>query len=229
MPVIQPLKRATERTLWFLEGEAWEGRGWWRRGVRGWRFHVELEAVMESRLPNVFPELGRRGYVDRTATVDLARGAPIWLYRVSRAGVAYLRKSAGLPRTHDIIEPLPAGEDPDAGSLYLPVRPWYALDLLRRHARHGIGPERFGQPGWMTPGEMRPRLRGVLGEDLPWLLARGLVERRQREAATGPKSPWLYRASALGLGLELVDSVLVGSEPPQFVQVRPAGPPGGAR
>lgn len=91
-----------------------------------------------------------------------------------------------MPRTPDFMNPLPESEDPDAGSLHLPVLYWHVLDLLRRQASHGIGPERFGQSGWMLPAEMRPRLREAVGVQLPWLLERGLVERRQREGATGP-------------------------------------------
>lgn len=229
MPAVQPLKRNAQRTLWFLEGEAWGGHGWWRRGVRGWRFRSEIEAATSSRLPEVLPGLWARGYVDRTTVVDPGRKTPIYLYRISTAGVTYLGEAAGTPRPQKVAEPFPEDDDPDAGSLYLPVHPWHALDLLRRHTAHWIGPERFGQAGWMTPAEMRPRLRGVLGENMPWLLSRGLVERRHGAGALGPRPPWFYRASAFGLQLELVDTVAVGSDPPQFVQVRPVGPTGPVR
>lgn len=212
-------------TLWFLESEAWGGRGWWRRGVRGWRFYSEIETATGARIPEVLPGLWVRGYVDRTAVVDTGRRTPLYLYRISTAGVAYLGEVAGTPRPQHVGEPLPESEDPDAGSLYLPVHSWHVLDLLRRHAVHGIGPERFGQTGWMTPAEMRPRLKGVMGDNLPWLLSRGLVERRQIAApATPHRPPWFYRASELALRLELVDTVPVGSAPAQFVQVRPVGP-----
>lgn len=222
---VAQLKPGPMRTLWFLEAEAWAGRGWWRRGVKGWRFYSEIEAATSARLPEVLPGLWERGYVDRAPVVDPGRRTPVYLYRISTAGVGYLGQVSGTPRPEKVGEPLPDAEDPDAGSLYLPLNPWNALDLLRRHAVHGIGPERFGQAGWMTPAEMRPRLRGVLGDDMPWLLSRGLVERRAIPApATPTRPPWFYRASALALQLVLVDSAPVGTGPAQFVQVRPAGP-----
>jgi len=150
-----------------------------------------------------------------------AGAPPVHLYRISQGGVDCFASGGGAPGSREILQPAPERDDPGAVFIYIPRRPWLALDLLRRHASHRLGPVRWREYGWLTPAEMRPRLSCVLGEDMPWLLGRGLVERRVDSGAAAPIRPaWFYRASALAMGLELVDAAAVGSGPAMFVQLR---------
>lgn len=216
-----PLQPNALRVLQCLEGEARGDRGWWRRGVRGWRLAPEIETLVGRRISGVLPGLWTRGCVDRIDVVDPGRRTPVHLYRVSQAGVHCLASGGGAPGSPEIPQPAPEREDPGAVFIYIPRRPWLALDLLRRHASFRLGPVRWREYGWLTPAEMRPRLSCVLGEDMPWLLGRGLVERRVDSGAAAPVRPaWFYRASALAMGLELVDAAAVGSGPALFVQLR---------
>jgi hypothetical protein len=184
----------------------------------------EVETLVGRRISGVLPALWARGYADRIDVVDPGRRTPVHLYRISRPGVGYLVSVGQEPSSHGIAEPIP--NDPGAMSIYIPRRPWLALDLLRRHAFHRLGPVRWGEYGWMTPAEMRPRLNCVLGEDMPWLLGRGLVERRvNRGAAVQIRPAWFYRVSALAMKLELVEAAAVGSGPAMFVQLLPSTGP----
>jgi hypothetical protein len=169
--------------------------------------------------------------VDRIDVRDPGRQTPVHLYRIAREGVGYLAGEGGEPSGREIVEPAPEHDELGAASIYIPRRPWLALDLLRRHASHRLGPVRWREYGWMTPAEMRPRLNCVLGEDMPWLLGRGLVERRVDEGAATrqPRPVRFYRASAYGLELELVDAAAVGSGSALFVQLRPSTGPVRAR
>lgn len=222
-----PLRPNALRVLQCLEEEARARRGWLRRGVRGWRLAPEVETLVNRRISGVLPGLWTRGYVDRIEVVDPGRQTPVHLYRIAREGVGYLASEGGGPSGREIVEPTSEHDEFGATSIYIPRRPWLALDLLRRHAAHRLGPIRWGENGWMTTAEMRPRLSCVLGEDMPWLLSRGLVERRVDEGAATrqPRPVWFYRASAQGLEMELVDAAAVGSGPALFVQLRPSTGP----
>ena len=218
---LSPLKPKALRVLRHLETEAWAHQGWWRRGVRGWRLYEEIGDSLGIRISSTLPELFARGYVNRIPVADPGRETPVYLYRISRAGVAYLGPST----TGKIPEPMLEGDDPDADSIYIPYASWLILDVLRRYASHRLGPERWGQPGWMTPTEVRARLSGALGEHLPWLLGRGLVERRQGiRAAERVRPVWFYRASAFALQVEIVDAAQLRSGASAFVQLRPRAP-----
>jgi hypothetical protein len=165
--------------------------------------------------------------VDRIDVVDPGRRTPVHLYRISQGGVDYLANEGGGSGGREIVEPALEHDGLGATSIYIPRRPWLALDLLRRHASHRLGPVRWREHGWMTAAEMRPRMSCVLGEDMPWLLGRGLVQRRVDDgAATRQARPvWFYRVSAAGLELELVDAAAVGSGPALFVQLGQARGP----
>ena len=213
------------RILRFLRDEAVAGRGWRRRGVRGWHFYTGIEEALRTRIPEVLPWLWRRGYLDRTRVEDPGRTRPVFLYRISAAGSECVPDEEGTRAP--LGEPLPEDKDPDAGTLYIPRYPWRALETLRRQASHEGGPTRFGQAGWMSPQEIGRALGQALGEDLAWLVARGLAERRAGPQFAGRGRPaWFYRASDLALGAEPVDAVRIGSKDPALVQVRvrPAEP-----
>jgi hypothetical protein len=187
----------------------------------------EVETLVGRRIAGVLPGLWSRGYVDRIDVRDPGRQTPVHLYRIAQEGVCYLANQSGGPSGREIVENALEQDELGATSLYIRHRPWLALNLLRRHAIHRLGPIRWREYGWMTPAEMRPRLNCVLGEDMPWLLGRGLVERRVDEGAATrqPRPVWFYRVSATGLELELVEAAAVGSGPALFVQVRPSTGP----
>lgn len=218
------LDPALRQVLSYLEHEAWRGRGWWRRGVRGWRLGAEIEVSTERRTTDAIPSLWERGYVDRIQVADPGRQTPSYLYRISQAGWARYCSATGAP-TLPIPEPLPASIDPDVHAIYIPAGHWHLLDLLRRYAMYHLGPVRGEQYGWMTPSEVRVQLRGAVGDTLPWLLGRGLVERRpDLEINQTARPTWIYRVSPYALGLELIDAAVLGplgSVAPLYVQLRP--------
>ena len=218
MPKQRPLKEPWVWILDYLRDEARGGYGWRRRGVRGWRLYEEIEQVVETKIPEHLPGLWRAGLVDRTRVEDPGRSAPLYLYRISQAGIRQLAEAEG-ESPPPIMEPLPEAEDPEKGSLFVPDKEWSALELLRRHAIEHRGPVRWEQHGWMTAREMAVELDRAVGEIIGWLRARNLVERRRGAHARGTQQPWFYRASERGLRAELVDAVPVLYEPPRLVQV----------
>ena len=220
MPTRRALKDSWLWILDYLRTEAQGGYGWRRRGVRGWRLYEEVEEALDTKIPELLPALWRAGLVDRTRVEDPSRSAPVYLYRISEAGNSRLTQEEG-EDPPILMSPAPEEEDPEEGTTFVPAVEWEALSLLRRQAREQLGPERWGQHGWMTARELTRTLDRAVGEILAALQARHLVERRTNSDVPGEKRPlWYYRASEQGLRAELVDGVPVLYEPPARLQVR---------
>ena len=128
--------------LRFLREQALGGRGWRRRGVRGWHRSEEVEAAIGVYLLDMLPGLARQGRVDRVDILEPGRLRPQWMYRISEAGVTALAEWEGTESPSGWRTP--EDGDPDAGALYVPVRAWEALEVLRRYARGEVGPRRWG-------------------------------------------------------------------------------------
>lgn len=114
----------------------------------------------------------------------------------------------------------PEDPDPDAGALYVPVRAWEALEILRRYAQAEVGPRRWGAHGWMNALEITRAGPPLLcSEELPWLIARRLVERRCARVEGRQRPVYFYRPTALGMAAALVDAARAGTAAPTHVQV----------
>lgn len=203
-----------------MHHEAFSRRGWNRRGVRGWKFRVEVERIARIRLPEIFPGLYRRGLLERVPAEAPGLGKPAWLYRISHAGARAIEAMLGWER-HPIPEPWPFDPVEDLGALYAPAGVCEALTVLRQHAALPIGLRRFGEPGWMTAAEVIRDGKGVRRKDLAWLLSQRMVERRRSPAAEGrAHTPWCYRIAELGMQVEITDAARNWAKPPLFVQLR---------
>lgn len=146
------------------------------------------------------------------------RVRPQWLYRISEAGLVVLSEWEGteLPSPWRTPEDL----DPDAGALYVPVRAWEALEILRTFAQAEVGPRRWGARGWMKTLEITRGGSPLLcNDEIPWLIARGLVERRCGRVEGRQRPACFYRSTARGIAAVLVDAVRVGTAAPTHVQI----------
>jgi hypothetical protein len=162
--------------------------------------------------------LARRLWVDRVDIREPGRLTPQWLYRISLPGVTALSQWEGT----DIPDEwrVPEEHDPDAGALYAPLRAWEALEILRRYAQAEVGPRRWGVHGWMSALEIT-RCRGPLlcNQELPWLIARRLVERRSAALEGRRRPAYFNRPTALGMAAVLVDAARAGTSAPTHVQL----------
>jgi hypothetical protein len=204
--------------LRFLREQALADRGWRRQGVRGWHSTEEVEIGVGVYLVDVLPRAARQGWVDRVDIREQGRKRPVWLYRLSAPGARELARWEGTE--------FPAGwrmpeeSDPEAGSLYVPVRAWGALEVLRRFAQAEVGPRRWGMHGWLSAMELT-RLGAPLlyNDELPWLIARRLVERRHVILEGRRRPAYFYRPTALAMAAELVDAARAGTAAPTHVQL----------
>lgn len=204
--------------LRFLRDEALAERGWRRRAVRGWHSSEEVEIATGIYLLDLMPGLARQSCVDRVDIREPGRLRPQWLYRISASGVTALARWEGTEVP--IGWRVPEERDPDAGALYVPVRAWEALEILRRYAQAGVGPRRWGVHGWMSALEMTrvgPPL--LCSGELLWLIARRLVERRRATIEGRRRPAYFYRPTALGMAAVLVDAARAGTGPPTHVQL----------
>jgi len=200
-----------------LYTEAVKEAGWTRRGVQGWHFYEEVTALTRVRIPEYLPSLALRGLLDRIDVRMEGAQKPLWMYRISPAGVRVLGETwEATPR--DVPEPL--DHDPEEGSLYLFADAWSVLEVLRTRAS-GKGSRRFGMLGWMSAPEIRDARGRTVSDDLLWLVQHGFVKR-----ATAPipertqRSSYLYRVTDLGRRTEFVHAAPVSRDPALRVQVR---------
>lgn len=204
--------------LRFMRDQALANRGWRRRAVRGWHSCDEVQAATGVYLLDMLPRLATQGRVDRVDIREPGRARPQWLYRISVAGLSALSAWEGteLPSAWRT----PEDPDPDAGALYVPVRAWEALEILRSYAQAEVGPRRWGAHGWMNALEITrvgPPL--LCNDELPWLIARRLVERRCARVEGRQRPAYFYRPTALGMAAVLVDAARAGTAAPTHVQL----------
>lgn len=215
VPISREAARALLPTAFCLTAllvAATSGTGWRRHGVRGWHFSSEVATLMGTSPPELLFRLFRKGLVDRAEVRETGRPKPRYMHRISAAGVAFLASHVGTEMP--AVDP-PAAEDLDAGCLYAPLPAWKVLEALRQHAAEGGGVRHFGMAGWMRTADVVAACGSGAGEQLPWLLSRGLVQRRATET-----HGFVYRITATGQRVRLVDAARVGLEPARRVQVR---------
>ena len=174
-------------------------RGWTRRGVTGWKFTDEIEVQAPCPAAAVLPYLAGRGLVRRERVPDPGRPRrPMMIHRITPAGEAELAAQEG--REPRPIAPPSDDDSLDADILYLIADAWNALAVLKTRpaGEHG---------GWMEYPAIQKGVRGrrlLFTEDLAFLIRRGLAE-RQRPPGRPPQAGTLYRATALGRRVVLVE------------------------
>lgn len=175
------------RVLRMLRTLALEGKGWTRKGVRGWVFTDEVQ----DGLAGVnLTDLLQLGMIVREDVRDPGRRLPLYLNRITQAGEDELAAEEGrdptpIPRARQNLTPA------DRETLYVPTNAWQALAALSR--------EPVDDP-WRSLAQIADRAKTpVLPEGLQFLVERGLAELR-RPAILSRTSPILYRATTLGRG-----------------------------
>jgi hypothetical protein len=161
----------------------------------------------------VLPRLHARGLLDRADVRAPGRVRPEWVYRITRRGEQIAEAQGRKPH-----RPIPDPRVPEAEpAVYAPTRQRGALELLRAAYDDPSVPVQFGGRGWVTGRDLGARVeaanrqlrrrRGSLfyavdGTDLRWLVAKGLVERR--EDPTRPRIVW-WRVTEVGQSVPLLD------------------------
>lgn len=201
---------------WLRKLEA-GGGGYRRRGVRGWARREEAEAGAGVFLWERLPKLHRAGLVDRDDVRSPGRTRPLWLYRVTEAGVRVLAR--GQP--YRPVAP-PGPPDPDDGAVYLPDGARGALEALRLALMDPApGMALPHERGWRTGSELTALLaaqpggvgsRGFYSESLSWLVRAGLAERRTVTVAWRGQPVVVWRATPAGGVLQLIEWREPGTE-----------------
>jgi hypothetical protein len=229
MPTIRPLSPLEAGILTYLSGEALRGRGWLRRGVRGWRLYSEVkDEQQDAYIAERLPHLARLGLLDRLDVVEFGRTRATLLYRIAQEGERRLAALEGRP-----CEAIPPPEAEDrGGNLFVPAPTWSALLTLQRCARERIGPVRLGAHGWMSIGEIAVGQPTLRHDDLTWLVRRGLAELRKAPVGTEGAMRTLYRLTAPAMRAEALDAVPAPGGRVEMVETRvpdEAGPTPGPR
>lgn len=195
--------------------EVEEGRGWSRRGRRGWRFTEEIQAfgLNAGRLA----WLADQGLLDRLDVRERDEDAPHWLYRLTNLGAAVVAMRRE-EEFHRLSRPAREGFRRDNGSFFAPAEPMAALHALARGARRGEG-KRWGDVGWLTLEELRAISGLTFGPaSLAWLTERGYTERRDGQSRNDP--PACYRATERGQRVRVVDDTATLRGSAAFVLAR---------
>lgn len=194
-----------------LSRAAADDAGWRWGGVGGWMLYEDVDARLTERVSEVLPHLAGLGLAQRVDVRPPGRRRPVWMYRVTGAGLR------ALARRTDTVPPAlaPVGDDgADAGTFFIQRRTWAALAALQARARVG--------EGWMTLRELNTPDWGVDHDRMSWLARCGLVERKQGEEVGGGKR-WRFRATAQGRRV-----VPAGAESSFWTRVRLGGETRGA-
>ena len=198
---VSPAPECAGRTLRVLRDCAVAGRGWRRRGVRGWLFTDELPPCAPAALAG----RAQHGLVLTDHVPEPGRRPRLALHRITPAGADAVARHEGRP---GVGVDVPAGADPaDAAVVYLPAGAWVALRALLCVRHTG---------GWACLAEVRACAAGraVGPEDLAQLLRRRLAV-SARAPGTVPREPGRYfRATPDGAALRLLD-LRTGTDDPR--------------
>lgn len=193
------------------------GAGYELRGVRGWAHADDVQRRHHGyRWADVLATLAASGQLDRELASPPQAKSPSYVYRITESGLCEASALLATP-----LPPIPAPGPPDA-ALRVYVRPGgrWALEALREAYRRGPKPHRMkGEPGWLTPMELREpvaawnRLHGevcayrvIQDTDTVALIAAGLIEKTHVTLAWGRDKPVvMYRATEAGRTAELLE------------------------
>jgi len=190
---LSPLSIALLKALSAL---AASGRGWNRRGVRGWAFSDELPSA--DRTVDALRRLAEAERVRREDVRDPFRVQPTHIHRITQVGQNILADAAGLPHVR-IHSPSEVLTDVERETIYVSIDTWRGLEFLAAQ-----------EPGiWFTPDEMKAASGVSFGlEDANFLTPRGMILRQQapaRREGAGRSPRNYYQATALGRAARLLD------------------------
>jgi len=206
------------RALRCLAQLAAQGAGYELRGVRGWAHPDDVQARLGGyRWAECLGAMAESGHLDRVLVSASEAERPSFVYRIAETGLEAARPLLGTAAPSSVPAPGP----PEA-TLRVHVGPGgrFALEALRDAYRRGPKPHRMhGEPGWLTPSELREpvdtwnRMHGSVGSyrsiqdtDIVALLKTGLIEKTHVTLAWGRERPVvLYRATDTGLTVELLE------------------------
>lgn len=193
-----------------LRRTAVRGQGWRYQGVRGWMLAAEVDDAAGTPTGAALRALTMSDLVSCADVRGPGRNQPIWLYRITEAGLRMVEEREDLPPR--LLTPVcrdMINLAVDKGVFFLARAQWDAL-----HALQAVQ----GDQGWPF-AEVAARAPGLRYPDLLHLQQRGLIRiRRDQRAATLPSR---YVATPLGMRV-------LHAAPPQetWVQVRlHAAPP----
>lgn len=191
--------------------------GYELRGVRGWAHPDDMQREQGGyRRSELLGIMAASGQLDRERAGPPQAKSPSYVYRIAERGLQEARAllASSLP-------PIPAPGPPER-TMRIYVRPGgrWALDALREAYRRGPRRHRMnGEPGWLTPAELREpvaawnRLHGevcayrvIHDTDTVALIAAGLIEKAHVTLAWGRDKPVvMYRATESGRTAELLE------------------------
>jgi hypothetical protein len=192
-PVRSPVSKATlslpaAKVLLYLVELLARGGGYRLRGVHGWADPGEIERHSRTwAVSDLMRTQVRRGRVLAHDARPPGENRPLWLYRISQAGVDCLAESVGVWPA-GVREPHPGG-DPHVFLREGPVRAWQALVLASNPCvpctREWVAEE----PGWRSARELNALLasedeaagrtgRSFWSEDLRWMLTHRFADER---------------------------------------------------
>ena len=182
--------------LMALSALAANGKGWNRRGVRGWAFTDELRT--EDRSVEALRQLAAAGCIRREDVSDPFRVQPFHIHRIPQVGQNTLADAAGLPHVH-VQSPSEVLTDVELETIYVSRDTWLSLAFLAEQ-----------EPGaWFTPDEIAGATGVGFGlEDSTFLAPRGMIvcEKAPPRDGAGRSPRNFYQASALGRAARLLDA-----------------------
>ena len=193
------------------------GAGYELRGVCGWAHADDVQLRLRGyRWAELLSTLAASGQLDRERASPPQAKSPNYVYRITEKGLQEARALLAAP-----LPSIPAPGSPES-ALRIHARPGgrWALEALREAYRRG--PKRYrmnGEPGWLTPSELREQItawnrqhgdvgtyRAIHDTDTVALIAAGLIEKTHVTLAWGRNAPVvMYRATEAGRTAELLE------------------------
>lgn len=177
-----------------LHGTLVDGRGWKRRGVRGWLLYPELDQMVKGWINETLRWLAHHDLVTREIAWDVPPAKPrLAICRITEQGARVL---ASVSERSAVEFDEPGELEPNV--FFLSEPRWAVLKVLQS-----------GYPraptDWAPISEVRQRSQVfIYHETLDSLVLRGLIERRSERRNEGNPSVFL-RATPLGMRVQIFD------------------------